>query len=230
VLTKFQSFFYELSETLETSRQEKERLSDECKLLKQQLSEDCNSIKQQLVIAKLALADKDIQLFEISTRIKQAPDASAQQASAPVPRPVKKTPNVTHKPVDDRPTLVARLRKGVTKNQASEDRIDALLGIHTGGPVVQHFKKSEDKVTLTFRDITARDKARELINVDGQQSPGSIFQSAFVPQKVYPAIARLYDLAAIQGIKETNIQDEQLKKRVAIMKLIQKENPLLTAH
>ena len=95
-----------------------------------------------------------------------------------------------------------------------------MLGLNTDGPVVQQMKKLEDKITLTFRDITARDKARELINQEGQQSQNSLFQSAFVPQKVYPAIARLNGLAGVQDIKEENIQDEQLKKRVAIMKLI----------
>ena len=227
ILSKFQSFFYTISEEMETLRLENKRLSSDSNLLNQELSDECNSLKQKLVVAKLALADKDIQLFEISSKNKQAAIVSvSQQVPAPTAEPIKKLPK-TQKPIDNRPTLVARLRKGIPKKEVTDDRIDSLLGLNTDGPVVQQMKKLDDKITLTFRDITARDKARELINQEGQQSQNSLFQSAFVPQKVYPAIARLNGLAGVQGIKEENIQDEQLKKRVAIMKLIHEENPLL---
>ena len=212
---------------METLRLENKRLSSDSNLLNQELSDECNLLKQKLVVAKLALADKDIQLFEISSKNKQAAIVSvSQQVPAPTAEPIKKLPK-TQKPIDNRPTLVARLRKGIPKKEVTDDRIDSLLGLNTDGPVVQQMKKLDDKITLTFRDITARDKARELINQEGQQSQNSLFQSAFVPQKVYPAIPRLNGLAGVQGIKEENIQDEQLKKRVAIMKLIHEKNPLL---
>ena len=60
ILSKFQSFFYTISEEMETLRLENKRLSSDSNLLNQELSDECNSLKQKLVVAKLALADKDI--------------------------------------------------------------------------------------------------------------------------------------------------------------------------
>ena len=87
------------------------------------------------------------------------------------------------------------------------------------------FKKTNDKVTLTFKDAVARDRAKELINNSKQQS---IFEAITVPQKTYPAIARLNGLNDIQNIVlEADKHEERRLRCAAIMKAIASENPLL---
>ena len=96
------------------------------------------------------MLDKDIQLFEISSKNKRGGTVSVfQQIPTPTVAPINKLPK-THKPVDDWPTLVARIRKSIPKKDVTEDRIHCLLRLHTDGPVVQQILKNgrQDHVNI----------------------------------------------------------------------------------
>jgi hypothetical protein len=96
-----------------------------------------------------------------------------------------------------RPTLITWLCKDAPKYNISVSKIDSLLRVQTDGPVVQLFKKSDDRVTLTFRDVSLRDEDNKLISDSLKKG---VFQSVSVPQKTYPAITRLSGLSNIQSI------------------------------
>jgi hypothetical protein len=96
-----------------------------------------------------------------------------------------------------RPTLITGLCKDAPKYNISVSKIDSLLRVQTDGPVVQLFKKSDDRVTLTFRDVAHRDEANKLISDSLKKG---VFQSVSIPQKTYPAIARLSGLSNIQSV------------------------------
>ena len=92
---------------------------------------------------------------------------------------------------DIRPSLVAWLNKGVQKTEISVDKIDSLMNIDSDGPIVQLFRKTDDKVTRTFGDAAARDKDKHILSVNlVPDVKKSIFQSVSVPQKpIQPLLA-----------------------------------------
>lgn len=126
------------------------------------------------MLAKLALADKDTNLFELtsvaSSRVpSHVPLPSAQLtndnqsfsiASDPlVAPPSRKLP--TNIPV--KPFLIARVRDTVSVKSITESTADGLLGLEEekGGPVVQQLIRQSGKqlVKLIFRGESNRDKA-----------------------------------------------------------------------
>jgi hypothetical protein len=58
-----------------------------------------------------------------------------------------------------RPTLITWLCEDAPKDNISVSKIGSLLRVQTDGPVVQLFKKSDDRIMLMFRDVSPRDKA-----------------------------------------------------------------------
>lgn len=209
-LAKFKSHFSSVKEQAEVAHCDHRRLIDEL-----------TAMRAKLNTVKLVLADKDIQLFEMSrsnqsTTAKQpvkslasTPNATLAQTdmlagppSSGPPKPLAnnprtkpaKTVDIKSSTVDTKPTLIAWLNKGVSKTEVSLDKIDSLMNLDPEGPTVQQFKKGEDRVTLTFKDVAARDKARSLIS---QNSQLNLFKSVSVLQKTYPAIARLNGLRDI---------------------------------
>ena len=67
--------------------------------------------------------------------------------------------NVARTPAN--PVLIARVCKEVT---ISDENFDELLGLQENGPVVQHMKKNDDKIVLSFNDKASRDKAKTLLS------------------------------------------------------------------
>jgi hypothetical protein len=90
-------------------------------------------------------------------------------------------------------------------------------------------KKGEDRVNLTYKDVTAREKARTLKSV-------RIFNKFFsnrssVLQKTYPAYnARLNGLRDIRAINDEDSHIEKRMRSTVIMKSLQKENHSLLGH
>lgn len=220
-LAKFQNFFFNVAERDAASKCDITRLTDQI-----------NSLNAKLNTAKLAFADKQIQLFTATQST-----TSVAAAARPInPKPAKEvvvrdkpTKSVStvpaSKPVDLRPTLVARLCKDVSKDKVSADKIDSLLGVQTDGPIVQQFKKMDDRVTLTFRDAAARDKAKDLISNSREQG---VFQSVYILQKSYPAIARLNGLKKVQSITSDDPKQTKRSQCDLILQLVREENPLLS--
>jgi hypothetical protein len=101
------------------------------------------------------------------------------------------------------------------------------MNLDPDGSTVQQFKKGDDRVTLTFKDVAARDKAKSLISQNSQQI---LFKSVSVLQKTYPAIARLNGLRDIQAITGEDNQTEKRLRSTAIMSSLLKENPYLQGH
>ena len=238
-LAKFKSFFSNAKEQAEVARSDHHRLTDELSTMRAKLS-----------TVKLALADKDVQLFEMSRSSQSVtakqpvnpsvsiPSASLAQSDAQTGPPSSGPANIQRaKPAktvdsksstaDTKPTLIAWLNKGVSKTEISLDKIDSLMNLDPDGPTVQQFKKGEDRVTLTFKDVAARDKAKSLISQNSQQI---LFKSVSVLQKTYPAIARLNGLRDIQAITDEDNQTEKRLRSTAIMSSLQKENPYLQGH
>ena len=193
-LAKFKSFFSNAKEQAEVARSDHHRLTDELSTMRAKLS-----------TVKLALADKDVQLFEMSRSSQSVtakqpvnpsvsiPSASLAQSDAQTGPPSSGPANIQRaKPAktvdsksstaDTKPTLIAWLNKGVSKTEISLDKIDSLMNLDPDGPTVQQFKKGEDRVTLTFKDVAARDKAKSLISQNSQQI---LFKSVSVLQKTY---------------------------------------------
>ena len=193
-LAKFKSFFSNAKEQAEVARSDHHRLTDEL-----------STMRAKLNTVKLALADKDVQLFEMSRSSQSVtakqpvnpsvsiPSASLAQSDAQTGPPSSGPANIQRaKPAktvdsksstaDTKPTLIAWLNKGVSKTEISLDKIDSLMNLDTDGPTVQQFKKGEDRVTLTFKDVAARDKAKSLISQNSQQI---LFKSVSVLQKTY---------------------------------------------
>lgn len=232
IVAKFETLFSNARESAENARCEQLRLAAQL-----------TSLREKLNTAKLALADKALHLYELSRQPiadkadnQNHPSSSlpssgvspiSNKAEAPAKPPPTANPKKS-KPVDNRPTLVAWLNKGVLTSSISVDNFDSLLNINSDGPIVQQLKKSDDKVTLTFRDATARDKAKEIISLNlDSDAKKSIFHSVTVPQKTYPAIARLNGLVAIQSLSNDDKQIEKQARCAAIKKLILDENPSL---
>jgi hypothetical protein len=112
----------------------------------------------------------------------------------------------------------------VSKTEISSDKIDSLMNLDPDGPTDQQFKKGEDRVTLTFKDVVARDTVKSLISQNSQQI---LLKSVSVLQKTYPAIARLKGLREIQAITDEDNPTEKCLRSTAIMASLQKENPFL---
>ena len=55
-----------------------------------------------------------------------------------------------------KPVLIAR----VCKVTISIENFDELLGLQEDGPAVQHIKKNDDKIVLSFKDKASRYKAK----------------------------------------------------------------------
>lgn len=227
VIDKFENHFSSTREQAEIVRSENLRLT-----------EQLTSLRQKLNTVKLALVDKDVQLFELSRS--QNPSTKIEaQSNIPITAGTKAMPASTGptlpkqtnnprpfkpKQIDSRPTLIAWLHKDVPSANVSVNKIDSLMNLDLGGPVVQQFKKTEDKVTLTFKDVAARDKAKDLISKNSQQV---LFQSVSVPQKSYPAIARLNGLSDVQSLTNDDSQVEKQLRSASIMKSLLEENPTL---
>jgi myosin heavy subunit len=225
VIAKLKNRFSNAKQQLEATHNDRPRLTDEV-----------NALRAKLNTVKLALADKDVQLFEMSrsnqsATVKQTAKSPAlihnttlaqtgAPAGPPFHGPRKSLSN--QRIAKTKPTLITWLNKGVSKTEASLNKIDSLMNLDPDGPTVQQFKKSEDRVTFTFKDIAARDKARTLISQNSQQV---LFKSVSVPPKTYPAIARLNGLSDIQTITGADSQSEKRLRSTAIMESIQKENP-----
>ena len=128
----------------------------------------------ELVLAKLALANKDIKLYEITSgATSHVPKLSAKPPSISQPLVIASSSSrepTIKKPLANipaKPFLIAKVRDSVTVSSIPESKIDSLLGLDDdkGGPVVQQLKRHNDKsVKLIFRDETNRDKARELLD------------------------------------------------------------------
>ena len=103
-----------------------------------------------------------------------------------------------------KPVLIARVCKEVT---ISDENFDELLGLQEDGPVVQHIKKNDDKIVLSFKDKASRDKAKTLLSKGNILSKGEdgtdheVFTSVFAPRKSYPAIVRFHDLDGVEIAK-----------------------------
>lgn len=211
ILAKFKNHFRSIQEQSEIARSENDRLSEQIQALKLKLN-----------TAKLAFADKFIKHFESGTtghpadRVHPIITQALRPPSQPSPTPTR--------PADNRPTLVAWLRKGVTKSDVPVDKVDSNLDLDSDGPVVQQFKKTEHRVTLTFKDALDRDRAKDLINCSQQ----NIFQSVSVQQKTYPAVARLNGLSDIRNITvEADLHEKRRLRCAAILKALKAENPAL---
>ena len=221
-VVKFKELFFNNSEKSAAFVCETSRLSDQIRTL-----------TSQLTTAKLALADKQIQLFEATRTadpVSNFSGSSSNNDSALAKVTTKATVvkrQVFSKPIDTRPTLVARLCKDIPTDNVSVGVIDSMLGLQQDGPdgpIVQQFKKVDGRVTLTFRDAVARNKAKELISNSCQQG---VFQSVYIPQKTYPAIARLSGLSDVQSITGDDIRDVKKKQGERILELIGDENSFL---
>lgn len=93
--------------------------------------------------------------------------------------------------------------------------------------MVQNIKKSNGKVILSFRDEASRDKAEELINKNKDQQ---LFDSVFVPKKIFPLIVRLHDVENLQLFKGEDLKCDREKQECALMQRLMKDNPGLAGH
>ena len=235
VIAKFETLFSNTKELAEDVRCDKLRLTDQL-----------TALREKLTTAKLALADKALNMFELSRQsnvanILNTPAQTSSSSSSTSSLPTSSTtvptkPGIIPKfyPIkrpDSRPTLVAWLNKGVPKTEISVDKIDSLMNIDSDGPIVQLFRKTDDKVTLTFRDAAARDKAKHFLSVNlDPDVKKSIFKSVSVPQKTCPAVARLHGLADVQSITNTDSKVEKELRSAAILKSILDDNTSLCGH
>ena len=234
VIAKFETLFSNTKELAEDVRCDKLRLTDQL-----------TALREKLTTAKLALADKALNMFELSRQsnvanILNTPAQTSSSSSSTSSLPTSSTtvptkPGIIPKfyPIkrpDSRPTLVAWLNKGVPKTEISVDKIDSLMNIDSDGPIVQLFRKTDDKVTLTFRDAAARDKAKHILSVNlDPDVKKSIFQSVSVPQKTYPAVARLHGLADVQSITNAGSKVEKELRSAAILKSTLDDSPIFAA-
>lgn len=109
-----------------------------------------SDMEKELVRVKLALADKDIKLFELtagaSSRVpSHVPSPSAQLnnvnqsssiASGPLATPPIRKPSAI---IPVKPFLIARVRDTISVKSITESSVDSFLGLEEdkGGPVVQ---------------------------------------------------------------------------------------------
>lgn len=199
----------------ESMSQLREKISD----LENELSIARNShpllsdMEKELVRVKLALADKDIKLFELtvgaSSRVKShVPSPSAQLnnvnqsssiASGPLAAPPIRKPSAI---IPVKPFLIARVRDTISVKSITESSVDSLLGLEEdkGEPVVQQLiRHSGNSVKLIFRDEANRDKARDLLDCPAAEK---VFQNVHAPVKCYPAILRLNGVSGLSMIRE----------------------------
>ena len=204
-------------------------------------------MKNELVLAKLALADKDIKLFEITSgATSQVPKFSAKQPSVSQPLVIasvsSREPTIK-KPLANipaKPFLIARVRDSVSVSSITESKIDSLLGLDDdkGGPVVQQLKRhSDNSVKLIFRNESNRDKARELLDLPEADKD---FQNVHAPEKSYPAILNVNCVGGLSMIRvdgsiasdeqrNADLRKARTKQRCTLINKLNSENPLLKA-
>ena len=101
------------------------------------------------------------------------------------------------------------------------------------GPVVQHIKKNDDKIVLSFKDKASRDKAKTLLSKGNILSKGEdgtdheVFTSVFAPRKSYPAIVRFHDLDGVEIFKGHNLTKERSDQQTALINALENSNPAL---
>ena len=101
------------------------------------------------------------------------------------------------------------------------------------GPVVQHIKKNDDKIVLSFKDKASRDKAKTLLSKGNILSKGEdgtdheVFTSVFAPRKSYPAIVRFHDLDGVEIFKGQNLTKERSDQQTALINALENSNPAL---
>lgn len=201
-------------------------------------------MEKELVRVKLALADKDIKLFELtvggSSRVPiHVPSPSAQLnnvnqsssiASGPLaPPPIRKPSAI----IPVKPFLIARVRDTISVKSITESSVDSLLGLEEdkGGPVVQQLiRHSGNSVKLIFRDEANRDKARDLLDCPEAEK---VFQNVHAPVKCYPAILRLNGVSGLSMIREdgsissADLFNARTKQSCNLINKLNSENPLL---
>ena len=218
------------------------------------LKHQVESLTSKLNTAKLALADKHIQLFEDSRSANKNGSAEKQTTAANC-NPPSANNNTTNKvnpsqtsyanktkaqttvpKIPPKPILIARLDKNTPDTFITEEKIDALL-FKNKGPTVQQVKRSENKVTLSFRDEASRDKAHELLSQDMEQD---LFQSVFAPHKIFPALVRFHGLDGMKMVKLANrgsqpeqdasLFNERVKQHDELRHRLVTANPDLDGH
>ena len=78
-----------------------------------------------------------------------------------------------------------------SKEKVNIGLLDNLLGSRTGGPVALNVNKNNDRVFITFRDPTSRDKARLIIGSTGQQLLSNVSQQ----NARFPVIVKFVDVS-----------------------------------
>ena len=123
-LARFKMHFSNFNEQAEIARAENNRLA-----------EQIQSLKSKLNTAKLAFADKHIKLYESGQSLTSGPAERRPTSNAPAPQQKPPLPKQVLPP-DNRPTLVAWLRKDVPRSDISLDSVDSILDLDSNGPVV----------------------------------------------------------------------------------------------
>ena len=208
----------------------------------------------KLTTAKLALADKHIQILENSRSTDKSETIAQQTTVALCNKPsiitdtntkansnqksyatIAKGPTTAPR-FPPKPILIARVDKNAPASFITEEKIDALL-FNNNGPTVQQVKRSENKFIFSFRDEASRDKAQELLSQDQEQD---MFQSVFAPHKTFPVLVRFHGLDGIQMIKVTKdgvtpeqeaaLFNERVNQQEALMSKLVAANPDLGGH
>lgn len=196
------------------SGQTEAKLIDENRLLTDQIV----NLKNELDKVKIVLADKVVRLFETSSSL---PPREKPTYSNPNPRSFAETVKAAQRPV-----LIARVggQDGVPIKDISEDKIDALF-LEGDGPTVQHIKKLDDRVVLSFRDVASRDKAQAMLINNSTQK---LFCSVSAPKKIFPALVRLHNVQGVKLLRGTDNKEAREKQESQLLEKLKADNPTLS--
>lgn len=185
--------------------------SDNADLLRQ-----LSVMKKELSTAKLIIADQEIKLRMLTES--QPPPAKSRSEKQATPT-FASVARAAAKPV-----LVARVNKDTQK--ISDAKIDELLGLQGDGPIVQQIRNGDDKIVLSFKDIVARDKAKQLLS-NAKEDEKVLFASVFAPSKSFPALVRFHDLEGVKMYKGVEFAKERAEQQAMLIAKLESCNSSL---